>query len=52
MKMRRSKKSKALAFLLSLAMLITMFPSGMFAAAGDVQDVTGGVNGFQAHPAG
>ena len=30
--MRRSKKSKALAFLLSLAMLITMFPAGAFAA--------------------
>lgn len=48
MKMRRSKKSKALAFLLSLAMLVTMFPSGMFAAAETPQNVTGGINGFQA----
>ena len=48
MNKQRSKKSKLVALLLSFAMLITMFPSGMFAAAGDAQDVTGGVNGFQA----
>ena len=48
MNKQRSKKSKLVALLLSFAMLITMFPSGMFAAAGDAQDVTGGINGFQA----
>ena len=35
MNKQRSKKSKLVALLLSFAMLITMFPSGMFAAPGN-----------------
>lgn len=48
MNKQRSKKSKLVALLLSFAMLITMFPSGMFAAAGQETPVDGGINGFQA----
>lgn len=48
MNKQRSKKSKLVALLLSFAMLITMFPSGMFAAAGSETPVDGGINGFQA----